>query len=39
MSVLTDYTDEQAGRQAEYAVTAEMLWVLKRAVFLRQNVQ
>jgi hypothetical protein len=36
--LLTEYTDEQADRQAECAVTGKMLWALKREVFLMQSV-
>jgi hypothetical protein len=39
LSLLTEYTDEQADRQAECAVTGEVLWALKSAVFLMQSVR
>jgi hypothetical protein len=37
--LLTEYTDEQSGRQAEIAVTDVVLWALKRAAFLMQSVR
>lgn len=37
--LLTEYKDKQADRQAEYAVTEEVLWALKRAIFLMQSVR
>jgi hypothetical protein len=32
-----EYTDEQAARQAEFAITGEVLWAPKRSLFLRQG--